>query len=143
MWDFPQYTSGKRAFNGLSRGFSEVAGAGAGAEARAGAGAGAEAGAGARASKTVLRICCKLSLEYWGTSVAVVGDFSLRGSASCLENSDLGCEKEFRGRRKDAPHRDNHGLGLRSPWRWFSFSFPKNTFLNELADPLGMEKLEL
>ena len=55
------------------------------AEARAGA----EMGTGTQASRTVLKIRCKSSLEYLGTSIATAGAFGPRDSADCLENSDL------------------------------------------------------
>ena len=64
MWDFSQYTSREWAFNGLFRGSLEVAKAGAGA--RTGTKVGAKAEIGTRIFKIALRICCKLSLKYFG-----------------------------------------------------------------------------
>ena len=62
--------------------------------------------AGAQASKTVLKIRCKSSLEYLKTSVVVVGvtvmeDFAPKNQASCLKNSDLGDREESRGASKE------------------------------------------
>ena len=61
------------------------------------AGAGVGARAGVRASKTVLKICCKLSSEYLEISVVAAGGFSLRGLAGYSENSDLEDREESRG----------------------------------------------
>ena len=85
MWDFPQFTSGERAFNGLYRGFLEAAEAGAGV------------GAGVQASKIALRIRYKSFLEYWRTSVATADDFGPKGLAGCLKNSDFEGREELRG----------------------------------------------
>ena len=61
-------------------------------------------GVGARvwASKTVLKIRCKSSLEYLGTSVTVVGttgigSFTPESLASCSKNSNLGVEDKSGG----------------------------------------------
>ena len=66
----------------------------------AGAGAGTEAGV--QASKTALRICCKISLEYLGTLVAVarasaIGSFVFEGPADWLNSlsPDLGGGEEL------------------------------------------------
>ena len=67
MWDFLQYTSREQAFNGLFRGSLKVT--------RAGAGESVEAGV--WASRTALRIRCKLFLEYLGISVAATGATAL------------------------------------------------------------------
>ena len=87
MWDFPQYISRERAFNGLSRDFLEAAGAG----------AGVEAGPGARASRTVLKICCISSLEYLGTLVVAAWNFGLRGLLVYSKDSDLKGKEELKG----------------------------------------------
>ena len=74
--------SEKRAFNGLFRSSLEVTRAGAGMK------------AGAQASRTVLKIYCKSSLEYLGTLVAAVGDFSLKCPLNHLENFNSEGEKK-------------------------------------------------
>ena len=92
MWDFPQYTSGERAFS-LSQGTSETIGAGTGV------------GAGARVSRTVLKIRCKLFSEYLGTSLAettVMGGFAPEGPSDYSENSDSGGKKESWGATEGA-----------------------------------------
>ena len=85
MWDFLQYTSEERIFSGLFWSFSEVTGAGAGAE------------VGAWASKTALRIHCKLFLEYLETLVAATEDFGPGSPSGYSENFDSGGEEESRG----------------------------------------------
>ena len=92
MWGFPRFTSGEREFN-LSWSSSKVAGAG------VSAGAGAEVRI--WASRTVLRIRCKLSLKYMGILVAVtwtigIESFALEHPTDCLEDSDSGRKKESR-----------------------------------------------
>ena len=90
MWDRPQYTSGERAFS-LFRDTSETSGVK------------AEARAGAWASKIVLKICCKSSSEYLGTSVVetiVTGGFALKDPAGYSENSDSGSGEESWGATK-------------------------------------------
>ena len=82
MWDFLRYMSKEQAFS-LSWGSSEVAGAGVGVEVKAEV----------WASKTVLGICCKSSLEYLRILVAAaktteIESFGPEGLAGCLENSD-------------------------------------------------------
>ena len=60
-------------------------------------GAGTEARAGARVSRIVLRIRCKLFLEYLKTSVArttATRSFAPKDLVGCLENSDLEDGKE-------------------------------------------------
>ena len=82
MWNFSRYTSGVQAFS-LSRDSAEVAGAS--------VGVGARAGARAQAPRIVLRIFYKLSSEYLGILVAmlgatVTGSFVPEGPAGCLDN---------------------------------------------------------
>ena len=89
MWDFPQFTFGERAFSSLSWGFLEAAKAGAGAR------------AGAQASKTTLKIRCKLSSEYLGILVAAAGNFDFGGLLGYLENSDLGDKEEPKKETKE------------------------------------------
>ena len=79
--------------------------------ARAGAEAEAETRTGVKtqASRTVLRILCKISLEYLGIFVAasgatVMGGFVLKGPAGGLDNlsPNLGGKKEPRGATEGA-----------------------------------------
>ena len=119
--------SGERAFKGLSRGFSEVVGA--------------------QASRTVLKIRCKSSSVYLGTGgaaagITATGKFTPGGPAGWLNNSspDSGGGKES--------GRATEGRSLRRQLRprtevILKLIFSKNTLPNGLADPLGMEKLEL
>ena len=79
MWDFPQYTSGERAFS-FFQGVSETVGG----RARA------------QTSKTALRIYCKSFLEYLGVLVSA-GD-----SSGCLECSDSGGGEESGGATEGA-----------------------------------------
>ena len=79
--------SREQAFNGLSQGSLE----------EAGAGTVAKAGAGAWASGKTWRIYHKSSLEYLRTSVVAVKDFGTKSLASCLRNSDLGGKEESEG----------------------------------------------
>ena len=72
-----------------------------------GARAGAGVGAGVQASKTALRIHCKLSSEYLEILVAVAGalatrDFVSKGSIGWSDNSsfDSGDGEELRGARE-------------------------------------------
>ena len=95
MWDFPWYTSQKEAFS-LSWGSLKVTRA----EARAGVGVKAETGA--RASRPVLKIRCKLSSEYLGTSVAMttmaaIEDFVSKSLAGYLKNSNSGSREDLEG----------------------------------------------
>ena len=122
MWDFPQYTSGERAFS-FFRGTLETTGAGTGVE--AGAGTRAGAGTGARAFKTALRICCKSSLEYLGILVSAEGElarsFAPEGLAGWLNNlsPDSGGGKELRRAMKEATEgaTEKHSCRER-PRRW-------------------------
>ena len=110
MWDFPQYTSGKRAFS-FSQSASAImaAGSGAGTGVRAGmgpgtgAGTGARTGMGARASRTALKILCKSSSEYLGiliaaTEASATGGFAPKGPAGWSDNlsPDLGGGEELK-----------------------------------------------
>ena len=108
MWEFPQYTSRKRAFNGLSWGFSKAAGAGAGAG--AGARAGVEVGAGARASRIALRIRCKSFLEYLEILVVAMGDFGPGSPLGCLKNSNLGGREKLGGVTERVTERATEGV---------------------------------
>ena len=76
MWDFPRYTSGKRA-SSFFRGTSAIMEAGAGVGARAGARTGA--GAGTQVSRTILKIRCKSSLEYLRRIVTARGELAKEG----------------------------------------------------------------
>lgn len=85
--------SKERTFNGLSRGSSELTGA----EVGVGVGARTEV----RASKTVLRICYKLSLEYLETLITMTRATAMRefvfvGLISYSKNFDLGSRKKSR-----------------------------------------------
>ena len=92
MWDFPQYTSGERAFS-FSQGILETTGAGT----RAGVGV----GTGIRASRTALKILCKSSLEYLGTLVAAK-DVGPGVPSGYLETSDSGGGEKPRGATEGA-----------------------------------------
>lgn len=54
-------------------------------------------------------------------------------------SSDLEVEKKSKRAIKDRFFADSHGLGLRLSWTWY---FEKHFYPNELANMLGMEKLE-
>lgn len=90
MWDIPRYTSRKWAFNDLSQGLLEAARAG----------TRAEVGVGAQASRTTLKIRCKLPLEYIRTSLGAARDFDPGNLASYLKNFDLGDREESGGAMK-------------------------------------------
>ena len=89
----------EQVFNGLSQGSLEVAGARMGARARVRA----------QASKTALRIRCKSSLEYLGTLVVVVEDFSLGDLLDCSKISDLGGGEGPKGATEEATERVTEG----------------------------------
>ena len=88
MWDFLQYTSGEYAFS-FSQSSLEMTGAGVGVD------------IGVQASKTALRIFCKLSLEYLEILVAEIGtlatgDFIFEGPVNWSDNlsTNLGGKEE-------------------------------------------------
>ena len=126
------------------------AGAGAETGARTGAGARTEVGAGTRASKTVLRICYKLSSEYLGILLVAAGALAtgsfIEGSAGWSDNSspDLGGGEKSGGATEGAAE---ERLRRRHPRLQteviLELISSKNTLPNRLVDPLGMEKLEL
>ena len=116
---------------------------------------GAEAETGARAFKTALKILCKSSLEYLGILVAVIGvsaigGFILESPADYLDNlspNSGGGKKSGRateGATEGASERRSQRGRLRS-WNEVILvqTFFYNILSNRLADPLGMEKLEL
>ena len=83
MWNFSQYTFREQAFSLLWSALEIT---------RAGTRVGAEARV--WVSKTVLRICCKLSLEYLRILIAAaeiikMRSFTLEGPAGYLKNFDL------------------------------------------------------
>ena len=129
--------SGERAFS-FSRTL-EMTGAGVGAE------------TGARAFKTALKILCKSSLEYLGI---LVSDFGPGGPSGCSKISDSGGGEESGGVTEGATEGATEGVmegrfrrGRLRPRTEIILElkliFSKNTLPNRLADPLGMEKLEL
>ena len=125
-------------------------GAGAGTGAGMGAKAIIRARAGTRASRTVLRIRCKSSSEYLGILLAAAGALAtggfVKGSMGWSDNLslDLGGGEESGGATKEAA-KECSWRGR--PWPRteviLELIFSKNTLPNGLADPLGMEKLEL
>ena len=143
--------SGERAFS-FSRGVSATMGAGAGVGAGAGTGARARTGAGAGtwASRTVLRIRCKLSSEYLGIPSVAAGALAtggfVEGPARFSENllPDSGDGEESGGVTKGvAEERSQRGRLQTRIKVILELISSKNTLPNGLADPLGMEKLEL
>ena len=101
------------------------AGAGGRVGMRAGTGIGARTGVrtgtGAQASRTALRILCKLSLEYLGTLVAAtgasaMGGFAPEGPAGWSDNlsPDSGGRKESRGATERATERTTEGLSSKT-----------------------------
>ena len=81
MWDFLRYISGERIFNFFQDTLETTR-------------ARAKARARAQASRTALKIRYKSSLEYLGTLVAAIGDFSPRSLSGCLEISYSGVREE-------------------------------------------------
>ena len=127
------------------------AGAGAGAGTGAGTGAGARTGAGTgtRASRTVLRIRCKSSSEYLGILLAAAGALAMgafvKGPAGWLDNLSPNSEggEESRGATEGAAEQRSRQGRLRPRIEIIlELISSKNTLPNELADSLGMEKLE-
>ena len=126
------------------------AGAGAGAEAGTGAGARTGVGAGTRASRTVLRIRYKSSLKYLRILLAAAGALAMGGfvedPAGCSDNSspDSGGGEESRGATEGAAE-ERSRRGRPRSWTEVILELisSKNTLPNGLADPLGIEKLEL
>ena len=116
-----------------------------GAVAEARAGAAAETGA--RASRTALKILCKSSSEYLGTLVAVtrvsaIGGFVPKGPTCWLNN----LSPDSGGREKSGGATEGHSQqGHPRPWTEVILELisSKNTLPNGLADPLGMQKLQL
>ena len=155
MWDFLRYTSKEQAFS-FARAASITMEVGAGVGARAGTGAGTGAGArtgagaGSWASRTVLRICCKSFSEYLGILLAVTGALATEGSVEGLAgwsdnlSPDLVGWAESRGVMEGAAkERSQRGRPRPRIEVILELISYKNTLLNGLADPLGMEKLEL
>ena len=101
MWEFPQYTLGERAFSSLFWVSLEAAEAAVGAGVRAGA----------RASKTALRIQCKLSSEYLETGVAAAKNVDLGGLLGCFKKFNLG------SREKSGGAIEKEGVMEKRSWR--------------------------
>ena len=114
-----------------------------------------EAGTRARASRTALKIRCNSSSEYLRTLVAASGvlameGFVLEGPTGWSDNlsPDSGDGKESRGATEGATEGAIEGCSRRGrPWPRteviLKLISSKNFLPNGLADPLGMEKLEL
>ena len=69
--------------------------------------------AGAWASRTALKIRCKLSSEYLETLIATAGDFGPRGILGYSEDSDLGDGEEPEGTTEGAKGKRSRQKRLR------------------------------